>query len=102
MATARKTAKKKPARKKAAAKPRRPRRPNVEPVADVEPSRCPACGSTKRTAYAGTRTVQAYQGSHNGKPYDRIIRRRTQCAACLQFRIDRSFEADPPAKRPKR
>ena len=74
---------------------------NVKATADANPSRCPECGSTKRTAYEGTPNVQDYSGESNGQPYNKIVRRRCQCFDCGQYRIDRTFEyiPDPPARR---
>jgi len=71
---------------------------NIDRIADVEPSRCPACGSTNRGPYVGTCLVQDYEGhTADGRPYNRIVRRRCHCADCGQLRIDRSYEFDPAA-----
>ncbi len=71
----------------------RPKGKNDKPaVQTVEPSRCPSCNSTERGHYFG-RTVQEHKGIDDGKPYDRIVRRRTKCAQCGQIRIDRTYES---------
>lgn len=71
--------------------------PNVDKVVDVEISRCPNsnCASTNRGPYLD-RHVQEYAGlTPDGKPYNRIVRRRCQCLDCGQMRIDRTFENEP-------
>jgi len=63
---------------------------------DVEPSRCPKCGSTDRTRYTA-KTVVNFDGvSPKGQPYTSIVLRYTQCANenCRQHRIDRFFMDD--------
>jgi hypothetical protein len=62
------------------------------PINSVEPSRCPSCDSTERGPYFGKTTQEVKGTDGNGKPYDRIVRRRTRCASCGQTRIDRTFE----------
>ena len=75
----------------------RPRGKNERPpINTVEPSRC-RCGSTERGPYFG-KVVQEVKGiDASGKPYDRIVRRRTHCTNCGQARIDRTFESDADA-----
>ena len=63
---------------------------NVD-VITVEPSRCPRCGSTRRSDYYG-KTEQAFRGEHNGRPFTHIVRRPTWCLDCGQTRIDRAYE----------
>lgn len=75
---------------------------NTDATADATPSRCPSCGSTNREAYVGSKQVQEFEGTHNGTPFNRIVRRRCACSDCGQFRIDRTFEFEPPAAEPKR
>jgi hypothetical protein len=71
--------------------------PNVDQVVTLEASRCPKCGSTRRSEYLD-RTVQEYEGlTSDGRPYNRIVRRRTRCLDCEQLRIDRTLEFEPPA-----
>jgi len=80
---------------------RRPGRPkgskggNVDTVT-VEPSRCPRCGSTRRSDYYG-KTEQTFRGEHGGRPFTHIVRRRTKCLDCGQTRIDRAYENRPEA-----
>ena len=62
---------------------RRPKRDNVRATI----SRCNACGSTDRTPYHN-RTEQQHRGMYRGETVTHIIRRRTECAACGQARID--------------
>jgi nitrate reductase cytochrome c-type subunit len=69
---------------------------NTEAVVDVETSRCPNCQSTRRSEYLGARNVQEFEGLAEGRPYNRIVRRRCQCLDCGQTRIDRTFEFAPP------
>lgn len=68
---------------------------NTTTVVTVAPSRCPCCGSTRRSEYLD-RTAQEYRGvTSEGLDYNLIVRRRTQCLDCDQMRIDRSLEFDP-------
>jgi hypothetical protein len=61
-------------------------------VVEASPSQCPKCLSTQRTGYTQT-IVQAYSGlAKDRRPYTHIVRRRCQCLACGQHRIDRSLE----------
>lgn len=50
-------------------------------------SRCPRCGSSDRTDYHGTEVIEKC-GQFAGEPYDRIVRRRTECRGCGCPRID--------------
>lgn len=61
------------------------------PQVETEATRCPKCGSTKRTGYFGT-VVNEYQGEFNGRPFDRIVKRRTSCVDCGQHRVDWTYE----------
>ena len=64
-------------------------------VITVQPSRCPRCGSTRRSEYWG-KTVQEYAGiDPEGRPYTHIIRRRCRCLDCGQVRIDKTYENRP-------
>lgn len=65
-------------------------RNEVPAVIVIEPSRCPACGSLSRSEYWG-RSVEKYDGMHNGRRFRKIIRRRTRCLDCGQLRIDKQF-----------
>jgi hypothetical protein len=68
---------------------------NVKETVQVVPSRCAACGSTRRSGYLD-KTVQQFSGiAPDGKPFNRIVRRRTRCLDCDQLRIDRSLEYEP-------
>ena len=72
---------------------RPPGSPNVKPMVDVALSHCPTCKSTERTRYRGASSEHEYHGvTPDGRPYTHTVRRRTQCAACGQWRIDRTFE----------
>ena len=60
------------------------------------PSRCPRCGSTQRVPYFGRLPEQAFEGyTGDGEPYTHIVRRRTKCCGCGQFRVDISYENRP-------
>lgn len=75
-------------------------RTKQKPLADAEKSRCPRCHSTERERYFGTHEVDA-SGLIDGKPYNKVIFRRTACASCGQHRSDRSFEFDPEREKRK-
>lgn len=62
------------------------------------PSRCPRCKSTERTPYFARLPDQIHEGYHDGEPYTHIVRRRTRCLGCGQFRIDISYENRPGKK----
>lgn len=92
--------------------PRKPRGKNRQYQHNtVELSRCGKCGSTNRTKYyrpvvnqiAGVRCSHCNQlgaagercaacGGTFNRPFEKIVRRRTKCADCDQFRIDTSYE----------
>jgi len=77
-------------------KPGRPAGTSSEmspPVADVHPrSRCPKCGSDRRSQY-WSKMVQEVAGTlADGRSYARIVRRRCRCLDCRQVRIDREYE----------
>ena len=57
----------------------------------VEVSRCRKCNSTERSPYTH-KTTKAVSGERDGKPFNRIVWRRTKCLACGQARIDQMFE----------
>jgi hypothetical protein len=66
---------------------------NIKPVVDVKLSQCPSCGSTERSRYVGASTEHEYRGiAPDGLSYTHIVRRRTRCECCGQWRIDRTFE----------
>lgn len=75
--------------------PSQGRPPGAENVKDQtvsKPSRCTAngCDSTERSTL--NTTEQEHSGlDGDGKPYTHIIRRRVQCKACGQVRIDREL-----------
>jgi hypothetical protein len=74
--------------------------PNTKTIAIVEPSRCLACHSTRRTRYRG-RLVQPYDAHDSeGRPFTAIIRRRTQCLDCGQWRIDQTLWYSPAIPEP--
>lgn len=64
-------------------------------VVDVLPAACFRCGSTKRTPYTSTETIDTH-GERNGQHYNLVTLRRTSCQDCGQHRIERSFEYRPP------
>ena len=58
----------------------------------VTPSRCPRCGSGKRSDY-WSRHVQEFAGVlPDGRPYTRIVRQRCRCSNCGQIRVDKRYE----------
>lgn len=70
-------------------------RGNITATADVTPSRCPKCQSSRRGAYRKTYERRFGAGTNPAG----MIYRRTQCLDCGQQRIDREpiFDATPPA-----
>jgi hypothetical protein len=70
------------------------RGPNVKTVQQVEPPRCPDCESTDSLVLQTN--VQEYEGfDGDGKPYNRIVRRRTQCQHCSRVWMVRTLEFVP-------
>jgi hypothetical protein len=77
---------------------------NVKEVQHLEPTRCSDCGSTA-TKVLNT-DVQEFGGTTEdgerinfdgkGKPFNRIVRRRTQCESCARVWIVHSLEFEPP------
>ena len=67
----------------------------------VAPSRCKKCGSTNRTPYTTRQEHEIAGLDAAGNEYTHIVWRRTSCANCGQFRIDRTTENRPP-ERPAR
>ena len=66
---------------------------------DVQTARCPKCQSTDRDWY-GAVTIQEYEGADpQGRPFNRIIKRRTRCANCGQIRIERTYELTSKSKK---
>ena len=65
-------------------------------LADVELTACAKCSSTEREPYFNRRDLPI-QGNHpkTGKPYTKIIVRRTRCLGCGQTRDDRHFVNEP-------
>jgi hypothetical protein len=61
------------------------------PTVPVHASRCPACGSTSREPYHHTRTLE-HAGEHDGRPYTRVVWRRTVCTGCGRARVDKTYE----------
>jgi hypothetical protein len=60
----------------------------------LELTRCKKCGSANRGKYLNRR-VHLWSGKDaNGRPYTRIVRRRTKCLDCGQLRDDTEYLAD--------
>lgn len=82
-----------------AKKPGRPRgSKNIDRPADPEEnvlSNCPKCGSTRKKTVSQSPIVQFFEGVHNGKPFNRIVRRRVICSDCGQHRMDITREFVP-------
>lgn len=51
-------------------------------------TRCQKCGSTNRGRYVNPRVSLSAGTDDNGRPYTRIVWRRTQCLDCGQWRDD--------------
>lgn len=60
-------------------------------VVDVVLSRCPECGSSRRSQYEKSETTEA-RGVVDGQPFNAIVFRACQCLECGQWRKDRSKE----------
>lgn len=67
---------------------------NIQDRADLVPSRCVKCQSTKRGPYKNRR-VRNWPGIHNGVEYTHVVWRQTKCGKCGQLRVDRAFENWP-------
>jgi hypothetical protein len=73
-------------------------------------SSCRKCRSTRRSAYFGQPQIRVFdfvQRRPDGTEFTRLIRRRTKCTDCNQFRFDLSYEFVPddipsPAATPKK
>lgn len=62
---------------------------------EARPSTCRKCGSTHRHAYFGSPQIRIFdvvQRRPDGTEFSRLIRRRTKCLDCGQFRFDLSYE----------
>jgi hypothetical protein len=59
-----------------------------------ELTRCKRCDSTERTKYTTIKDMP-HQGLRDGKPYTRVVWRRTTCANCGQARVDQHYENSP-------
>jgi hypothetical protein len=57
----------------------------IKEIAEVTPSRCPSCGSSRRSPYANT-AYRDYAGQ--GLLYDGIYYRTCRCLDCGQARRD--------------
>lgn len=65
------------------------------PTVVVEKTRCPKCQSTDRSEYMGTPNVQLLTTAvldREGKPYNKVTRRRCKCLNCGQIRFDQIRE----------
>ena len=71
------------------------------PTSEVVKSVCKSCGSTKREKYFGTPIEFDISGERNGRPYNKLIRKRTRCADCGQQRLDSFYEMVKPPKAKK-
>jgi len=94
---ARKAAKKVKKVKKAPKRSGRPRGARNRDLDTVsgEATRCRKCGSTDREPYFGKRTLDYAGTTPDGKPYTRVVWRRTVCRSCGQHRMDKSYEYTP-------
>lgn len=83
-------------KKKTATKTRRAGRPRGAKnkkvtVVDSEATTCPKCGSSDRVAYYATRQKEINSKLPDGRVFDRVTWRRTQCKNCGQYRDDRQY-----------
>jgi len=60
--------------------------------ADAVPSACPKCKSTERAEYRRKTVIVQTGRTPEGRPYNRIVLRPTNCLRCGQHRRDRSLE----------
>ena len=62
---------------------------------EEQPSRCRKCRSTQRTAFFGKPIIRVFdfiQLRPDGTTFTRLVKRRTKCADCGQFRFVLSYE----------
>ena len=59
--------------------------------ADIRRTRCPKCGSTRRSPYTQKRELDATGMDSDGRIYQSVKWRRTQCKKCDQWRDDREL-----------
>ena len=75
--------------------PKKPAPPGSDikrrPAADVTPSRCPKCGSTRRAPYTGRPRIVNHSGVFAGHPYNKVIFRQTKRLDCGEWRVDREW-----------
>jgi len=65
-------------------------------VAISLPPACPACNSTNREAYKdGIVDERNIAGDIDGRPYNRVVWRRTRCIDCGQNLTVREYHYDP-------
>jgi len=72
-------------------------RRTVRQTAEVSPSRCPKCDSTRREAYRNPRRIEQ-AGIYHGTAYTAIVLRNTRCLDCGQCRVDREYLNEPEEK----
>lgn len=72
---------------------------NVTRIATAIATRCPQCSSTDREEYAYRRVELISGTAPDGKPFNRVVRRRTRCEGCGLARIDTIFEFTTPNNR---
>ena len=82
----------------AAPSPEEPARA-IKPFADAAKvtatmvsSHCPSCGSLQREPYHNVRTLDFAGIAPDGRPFTRVVWRRTRCRDCGQARDDKTFE----------
>jgi hypothetical protein len=68
-----------------------PNRDYVE--ATVILSRCPSCGSTRRTKYFRRDVIPAIGTDRNGHRYTQVVFRYCRCLACDTYRRDVFYES---------
>jgi hypothetical protein len=66
--------------------------------AEERPSQCRKCLSTEREAFFGSPIIRVFdivQKRPDGTTFTRLVKRRTKCKACGQFRFVLSYEHHP-------
>jgi hypothetical protein len=62
------------------------------PVIEVALSSCKSCGSTRRSQYVNRREHEYSGTTSDGRPYTKVVWRRTRCLDCGQVRDDKTYE----------
>ena len=63
-------------------------------LVDTVATRCKVCGCTDRAPYYETTRIDGEGLAPDGRPYTRVVLRKTKCEGCQQHRIDRWYECE--------